>query len=881
MKFPRAVIAVAVMALIANIALWSAFNRPQAEVEWSGSINGVSFNPYRADDDPRHARYPSSDEIEADLALVADHVKRVRTYSSLDGMEDVPAMAANIGLTVTAGAWLDKRHERNANELINLIRNARTYRNIDRVIVGNESLLRKDLTPAELASYLRQVRNQVHVPVSTAEPWHIWLKHPDLAKDVDFIAVHILPYWEGVAAEDAVSYVLDRYRQLSRAFPNKPILIAEVGWPSAGNVYQSSSPTLANEAHFLRRFFNAAHEFNIDYFVMEAFDQPWKLAEEGSVGPHWGLWSVERDSKFELTGAVWERPSWPWQAAFAVLLALAPTVWFLYKWRGLRHRGQVFFAFLIQLATSLLVWTLALPFTQYMNWMEILLWAVLIPAQLALLAVVVINGLELTELLWNRQLKRDFKPVTEPTDAPLPMVSLHLAICNEPPELVIETLNSLAALDYPQFEVIVVDNNTTDPATWQPVEAHCKLLGEHFRFYSLGKWSGFKAGALNFALRETNPAAEVVGVIDADYVVEPYWLKTMVPYFAQPKVAIVQAPQDHRDWDDKPFEEMINWEYAGFFHIGMVHRNERNAIIQHGTMTLVRRTVLVEQQGWPEWCICEDAELGLRMFKAGHEAVYVNHPFGRGLTPHSFAGYKGQRFRWAYGAVQILKAHWRSLLPWDKNPLTTGQRYHFAMGWLPWFADALHLIFTVAALVWSVGLIVLPKYFSFPLAAFLVPVLALFAFKVTHSLWLYRERVPCTWRQSLLASLAGMSLTHTVARAMMMGLFTSSQPFLRTPKAAEKTALVRALTHARDELKVLAALMVAALGVGLRYGFESTEATLWVLIVAVQSLPYLAAGLVSLSTALPERKAGERVALLPVLRGWLTELRTKLLPSTH
>ena len=295
----------------------------------------------------------------------------------------------------------------------------------------------------------------------------------------------------------------------------------------------------------------------------------------------------------------------------------------------------------------MLVWTLALPFTQYQSWFESLLWLILVPAQLALLAVLLVNALELTELLWRPHLRRDFRPLHEAPNDTLPMVSLHLAICNEPPNLVIETLDSLARLDYPALEVIVVDNNTSDPGLWQPVAAHCEQLGARFRFFTLGKWPGFKAGALNFALRETHPAAEVVGVIDADYIVEPYWLKTMVPYFARESVAIVQAPQDHRAWVGKPFEEMINWEYAGFFHIGMVHRNERNAIIQHGTMTLVRKAALLEQQGWPEWCICEDAELGLRMFQAGHEAVYVNHAFGRGLTPHSFAGYKGQRFRWA------------------------------------------------------------------------------------------------------------------------------------------------------------------------------------------------------------------------------------------
>jgi exo-beta-1,3-glucanase (GH17 family)/cellulose synthase/poly-beta-1,6-N-acetylglucosamine synthase-like glycosyltransferase len=872
MKFPRTLVAIVLTVVSANLALWAAFNQPRLPADWSGTITGVSFNPYRAEHDPRHGRHPDAYDIDADLRQVAGHVRRVRTYSSLDGLEKVPGLAARHGLTVTAGAWLDTRHRHNAEELISLIRNTRIHRNIDRVIVGNETLLRGDLDLAQLTAYLHQVRRQVRVPVSTAEPWHIWLKYPELAEGVDFIAAHILPYWEGVPADEAASYVLHRYQQLTRAFPDKPVLIAEVGWPSAGHTLKAAQPSPANEAQFLRQFFNAAHDHHIDYFVMEAFDQPWKRAEEGSVGPHWGMWDVERDLKLPLTGAVWSNPSWPWQAALATALAMAPMLWFLLRWQALRRRGRLFFAFLLQLSAALLVWTLSLPFTRQLDWSETLLWALLIPAQLALLAVVLINGLELTELLWQRGLRRGFRPAQPAPGEPQPVVSLHLAICNEPPQLVIETLDSLAQLDYPEFEVIVVDNNTTDPALWQPVQAHCEKLGAHFRFYSLGKWSGFKAGALNFALRETDPRAAVVGVIDADYVVQPYWLSAMLPYFTREKVAIVQAPQDHRDWEDKPFEEMINWEYAGFFHIGMVHRNERNAIIQHGTMTLVRKSALLEQQGWPEWCICEDAELGLRMFKAGHEAVYVNHPFGRGLTPHTFAGYKGQRFRWAYGAVQILKAHWRSLLPWDDNPLSPAQRYHFAMGWLPWFADALHLAFTAAALFWSLGLVTLPQYFAFPLAAFLLPVLTLFGFKLLHSLTLYRSRVPCTWPQTLGAALAGMSLTHTVARAVIQGVLTSSQPFLRTPKAAEKTAWVRALLQAREELAVLGALLLLGGGVIARYGLENGEAALWLAILAVQSLPYIAAGLVSLSTALPTLQP------LRARRTWRLHWR-KLLPN--
>src|SRR5262249_14367799 len=155
--------------------------------------------------------------------------------------------------------------------------------------------------------------------------------------------------------------------------------------------------------------------------------------------------------------------------------------------------------------------------------------------------------------------------------------------------LLVETLDALAALDYPNYEVIVVDNNTKDPGVWKPVEEHCQKLGPRFRFFHVDPLAGFKAGALNFALAHTHPDAEIVGVIDADYAVQPNWLRELVPQFAERSVAIVQAPQDYRDGEHSAFKAMCYAEYSGFFYFGMQTRNERNAIIQHGTMTLVRR----------------------------------------------------------------------------------------------------------------------------------------------------------------------------------------------------------------------------------------------------------------------------------------------------
>jgi cellulose synthase/poly-beta-1,6-N-acetylglucosamine synthase-like glycosyltransferase len=344
-------------------------------------------------------------------------------------------------------------------------------------------------------------------------------------------------------------------------------------------------------------------------------------------------------------------------------------------------------------------------------------------------------------------------------------------------------------------------------------------------------------------------------VIDADYRVYPSWLRDLVPAFADPEVAIVQAPQDYRDGEKSAFKAMCMAEYAGFFHLGMVTRNERNAIIQHGTMTMVRRRTLDAVDGWAEWCITEDAELGLRLFEQGHHALYIPCTYGRGLMPDTFDDFRKQRFRWAYGAVMVMRRHYKELFGLVRTRLTPGQRYHFVAGWLPWFADGLNLFFNFAALAWTVGMVMFPLYFLPPLMTIAAIPLVLFVFKVTKSFLLYRRRVTATLRQSLAAGIAGLALSHTIARAVWTGLFNSRLGFFRTPKLAQAPALIRALVAAREEALMLTALWMGAAFVLLRDDAFMDDVRLWSLVLFVQGIPYLASVLVSLVSASPRLPA--------------------------
>src|SRR5713101_6156294 len=314
--------------------------------------------------------------------------------------------------------------------------------------------------------------------------------------------------------------------------------------------------------------------------------------------------------------------------------------------------------------------------------------------------------------------------------AAFPKVSIHVPAYFEPPEMLKQTLDAVARLDYPNFECVVIINNTPDPEFWQPIQDHCRTLGERFKFINAEKVQGFKAGALRIAMDRTAADAEIIGVIDADYVVQPDWLKDLVPVFADPHVGLVQAPQDHRDGDRSLMHYIMNGEYAGFFDIGMVQRNEANAIIVHGTMCLIRRAALDAAGGWSSDTICEDTDLGLSIIELGWIAHYTNRRYGYGLLPDTFEAYKKQRHRWAYGGLQIIRKHWRRFLPRAEG-LAREQKREFALGWLNWLgAESIGVVVALLDLVWVP--VVAFAGIAIPDKVLTIPIIAAFAVSLLH-----------------------------------------------------------------------------------------------------------------------------------------------------
>jgi exo-beta-1,3-glucanase (GH17 family)/cellulose synthase/poly-beta-1,6-N-acetylglucosamine synthase-like glycosyltransferase len=841
-------LSIAALVLLLNALVWRAVNPPIPAPDVSSQLAGLTYNAFGRWGSPLTRAFPTDAQVRADLAHIAPLTRRLRTYSASE-LPKLPAFMQDAGMRLSAGVWLDARKDWNEQEMRAVIQAAAQHPNIERVIAGNETLLHHKLFQSELVGYLDRLRAELKVPVSTAEPWHIWLIRPELAEHVDFITVHLLPFWEGVDVQGAVAEALRRYREVQARFPHKPVVIGEIGWPSGGDAVGKAQAAPDLQAQFIRRFLDETRDMGLDYYLIEAIDQPWKISTEGAVGAHWGVLDAQRQAKFAFTGPLQADPYWPQKALIATVLGAMALLPFLLSFAHMRLIAQLWFAVTVQAVVSFGVMLFTLPLVHYLRGLDAAVMALLVPALLLMGAILLAQAFEFAEMFWPGSLRRVLPARAWPQDEPRPLVSLHLACCNEPPEMVIATLRSLLALNWPRLQIVVVDNNTRDPDLWQPVQAFVQTwqasAAQHIdlQFFHLPHWPGFKAGALNFALTKTDPQALWVGVVDADYVVEPAWLERCSGYFAQADVAVVQAPQAHRDWQQRPLARMMNWEFDGFFRIGMHHRHERNALVQHGTMSLMRTRALREVGNWNTDCVCEDTELGLRLLEAGHRVVYVDEVMGRGLVPQDFNAYQRQRQRWAQGAMQICKRHLRALL--GPSSLSLGQRYHFLAGWLPWLGDTLHLFFSFAAVLWTAGVVLAPQHVSLPTAWLVLPLLVFFAARLVWIPLLYARRVPCSLADNLGAALAGIALSHSIARGVLVGLLGKRPVFEVTAKASQTDKPPSGghafLKGTLEQTLLLLALLTSLLALAASPVAMGWSLCGWMLVLTLQALPYVAA----------------------------------------
>ena len=469
-----------------------------------------------------------------------------------------------------------------------------------------------------------------------------------------------------------------------------------------------------------------------------------------------------------------------------------------------------------------------------------LLWATY--ALLVLAApTTLLQTFERWEVLCRAGWSRPHLPLPPTPRAHYPKVSFHVACYAEPPELVIATLDALARLRYPNFEVLVIDNNTPDPALWQPVEARCKALGRRFRFFHLHRWVGAKSGALNFALRQTAPDAELIALVDSDYQVAPHFLEVVIGHFDDPQRGFVQAPHHHREWAHSRYLRMCNWENE-VRQLVFSSINERDAAVLMGTMCVIRRAVLESVGGWSEWCVTEDSELAIRIHAAGYSSIYLTTPLGHGLLPETFDGYKKQRFRWAYGPTQELKQHIRLYLPWPfghASALSVKQRLHHANHNIGAMNNGGGYPVTLLNCAIIASMLTHGEVVQAPLLvalALLVPLLAQFVLRCLVSHVVLR----CSLRDTLGGALASMALTHTTNMAGLWALCTGSIPWRRTSKFKALPMGLQAMTAARTEL--LLGLAMVLFGAGAAVKSHATGLLLLLLIgLVLQGLRCLAA----------------------------------------
>jgi len=831
-------IAVALFLVVgASILFWASQDYAVIAPDWDGQVRGIAYNPSHLFTRKDHD-WTSPEQIDQDLTQISQLTARVRTYTVANGLDRVPEIARRHGLTVSIGLWIGPDLDRNEREIEKGIRVALANRRVvDRVFVGNEAIQFGYVSADQLNDYIRRVRAALpnRIKVSTAEPWSQWLLSPEIGQYVDFITIHLLPYWEGVPVRRSLSSLERFYADVQEEFPDKPIVIGESGWPSAGRAHKGAEASPANQAYFVRNFVQLALEKGYDYYLLEAYDQPWKGGPEGAVGAYWGLFDANGNPKFPFAGMLRSFPAWRNYASGAALLSLLLGLLIFIRMPRVRQPGYLVMGALVGFVSTGLLVLLDASTLEYIQPGDLAMTLAMIPLVLLAATVILTEGVELASSLWRVERRALLAAIPEHA----PRVSVHVPCYNEPPAMVIATLDALSSLDYDDFEVIVLDNNTCDISVWAPIEAHCAFLGSRFRFYHLEGVKGFKAGALNESLRFTDPGAEYIAVIDSDYQVEPQWLSRALPFFATPEVALVQGPQDYRDGQSSIFKRMCFEEYRGFFHIGMVERNEHDAIIQHGTMTIVRRDVLEKVGGWSAWCITEDTELGLKLFEGGYSAAYLPQSMGKGLTPDTLGAFMSQRYRWVYGAMQIMKRHARGIFL-GHTKLSWAQRYQFLCGWLPWISDGLGLIVTLFALVWTALMTAAPNYFDVPMEALSAAAIVLFGAKTLKTLLLYPQKVGSGVTGALLASTAGLALTHTVGKAVLAGIATSRKPFLRTPKCQDPAHLKEVLQLVWQEISLLALCALAVVAMIFIRGFDDPAATLWMTMLAIQSLPYAA-----------------------------------------
>jgi exo-beta-1,3-glucanase (GH17 family) len=330
------------LGMIAALWWWLAtpITLARAPIDPDAKLQCVSYAPFRGAQTPLvPTTQISPEQIAQDLAQLAKITDCVRTYSIENGLDQVPALAAKVGLKVIQGIWLSSNRTKNLAQISVAIELTKEHPDvITALVVGNEVLLRGEMTTSDLAANIRSVKSRVRVPVTYADVWEFWLRNREVYDAVDFVTIHILPYWEDipVRAKFAAGHVDDIRKRMAVAFPNKEILIGETGWPSAGRMREGALPSRTNQARVVSDILDLAKREKFRVNLIEAYDQPWKRQLEGTVGGYWGMINdAQRAIKYPAGEPISNYPAWKFQMGCGMALSFLV---FLAGWLTLRRR---------------------------------------------------------------------------------------------------------------------------------------------------------------------------------------------------------------------------------------------------------------------------------------------------------------------------------------------------------------------------------------------------------------------------------------------------------------------------------------------------------------------------------------------------------------
>ncbi len=773
--------------------------------------------------------------IRKDLEVISLHTKCIRTYTVLFGAEHIPSVASEFGMEVLLGAWIDEDKKRNEMEVEAVKGIIAKDKNILKIVVGNEVLFNETVSVKELISYIKEIKKVTKIPVGTGEIHLVWGSEPELAKTVDYIGVHIFPYWDGLNISHGVAEVVASLGEVQKLYPKKKVYLLETGWPSGGTNRGGSIVGIGEQRLFFKNITSALNEQKLFYNLIEAFDQPWKIYEsEGRTGAHWGLYRADRSDKFDKKN-VGIKTFGLWVGAISFFMS---TGFFLFR-RRLTLRAHIVAQYLFLILVTSTAWTIYALSHDYLlsQWIVLFL---LLPSQIILYTIAVGHMLMVLKV-YGKEPELDL-PLLQggglTNKKYTPFVSIHIPCSGEDPLQVIEAVSSCLAQEYPHFEVVLVDNNTEDVSLWKPLKEF-SFGKKNLKFIHREKVQGYKAGALNLALEHTAKEAEVIAVVDSDYIVSPLWLKETVPFLTE-KVKVVQCPQSYRKVSGSIFEELVRFEQKVFFEVGMKVRATSNSIIQHGTMCLIERKVLEEVGSWATWCITEDTELGVRILSKGYTLQYVPTIYGSGIAPQNFFEFSKQRFRWSYGAMRMLLSHWRLFFGFRVSGSTSSisfrQKVSYLSGWLYWYAHLLYPFFLCSAFFTSY--LMLREERLFPPVSLSFTFIAFFCIEAILGLIVLRMFEKLSFKKALLVLCAGVSLTTTISFASFVGLFFRKKPFLITSKiVGNGSKIIFSLWNIRLTIILLLAFFFQIFFIIKRYGLLNFDVVVWIIGLCILSLP--------------------------------------------